>query len=245
MKNGPTILFEDDALLAFNKPSGLLVAPDRWDKDRENLMDMVHDQMSPDIFNVHRLDRETSGILLCAKTKAAYDVLCGQFEQHDVVKQYAALTRGGPPASEGTVDKPIVPDESRPGKMKVAHHGKPSETRFEVVKRWPTDGASRFALIRCLPVTGRTHQIRVHLAWIGCPIVGDAFYGDGRGVFLSELKRKYKKKEGPERPLIGRLALHAECLTFTHPGTGASMTVEAPLPKDFDVAIKYLRRFAG
>ncbi len=240
MKPDLSIVFEDDAIIALNKPSGLLVAPDRWDKALVNLMGLVHDRLSPEYFNAHRIDRDTSGLVLCAKTKAVLDELCRQFEQHEVVKEYLALTRGAPSEDEGVVTKPIAPDEQTPGKMKVSGHGKPCETGYTVMKRWRSH-----ALVRCLPRTGRTHQIRVHLASLGCPIAGDPLYGDGRGVFLSELKRKYKQKAAPERPLIGRLALHAERLTITHPVTRALLTLEAELPKDFEIAIKYLRRFAG
>jgi RluA family pseudouridine synthase len=245
MKPDVSIVFEDDAVIAFNKPAGLLVAPDRWDKGRENLMGFVHDRLSPEYFNAHRIDRDTSGLVLCAKTKSALDGLCRQFEQHEVVKEYLALTRGAPADRKGVVTKPIAPDEHTPGRMKVSGHGKPCETGYELVARWSSGRDARFAQLRCTPRTGRTHQIRVHLAWLGCPIVADRLYGDGRGVYLSEIKRKYKQKAAPERPLIGRLALHAEGLTFTHPATGARMTLTAPLPKDFEVAIKYLCRFAG
>jgi RluA family pseudouridine synthase len=245
MKTNLLIVFEDDAVVAFNKPSGLLVAPDRWDKERENLMGLIHDRLSPEYFNAHRIDRDTSGLVLCAKTKPALDELCRQFEQHEVVKEYVALTRGAPGERKGVVNKPIGPDEQTPGKMRVSNHGKPCETGYEMEARWSSGRDARFAQLRCTPRTGRTHQIRVHLAWLGCPIVADPLYGDGRGFCLSEIKRKYKQKAAPERPLIGRLALHAESLTFTHPATGLSVTLKAELPKDFEVAIKYLCRFAG
>lgn len=246
MPSLPPILFEDDAIIAFDKPSGLLVAPDRWDKDRENLMKSVHEVLSPGIFNVHRLDADTSGVLLCAKTKAALDRLCGQFQSRDVAKQYLAITRGAPREDQGTVQKSIVPDLQRPGRMRVASHGKPAETQFEVVERWSrgAQGRRTYALLKCVPLTGRTHQIRVHLAYLGCPIVADTFYGDGGGLLLSELKKKYKqKKDEPERPLVGRLALHAERLTLRHPVSGDPLTIVAPLPKDFEIALKYLRKF--
>ena len=94
------------------------------------------------------------------------------------------------------------------------------------------------------PHTGRTHQIRVHLAHAGFPIVADVLYGDGRGLFLSQIKRGYKQGRDPERPLIGRLALHARSLALRHPVPGAELRIESPLPHDFEVALKYLRRFA-
>ncbi len=243
----PPIVFEDDSLVAFDKPSGLLIAPDHWDKSAANLMALVHQWLSPDYFNVHRLDRDTSGLVLCAKTKPALDDLCRQFEGREVVKEYVALVRGAPKEPSGCIREPIAGDPHKPGRMIVVSHGLPRaargkrcETEYETVERW-----RKYSLLRCRPLTGRTHQIRVHLAWLGCPIVGDAFYGSTRGFFLSEIKRGYKQKAEPERPLMGRLALHARSLRFRHPVSGGTVTVETPLPKDFEVSLKYLRRFAA
>jgi RluA family pseudouridine synthase len=237
----PTILFEDDVLVAFDKPSGLLVAPDRWDKEQEDLMRLVHERLSADYFNAHRLDRDTSGVLVCGKTAEAVRRLTELFESHQVAKEYAALTRGVPPEVRGVIDAPLAPDARQPGRMRVAGDGKPAETGYEVLERW---GAS-YAHVRLTPQTGRTHQIRVHLAHVGAPVLADPLYGDGRGLFLSEFKRDYRRTAHEERPLIGRLALHAERLTFPHPATGQSLAIVSPVPKDFQVALKYLRRYAG
>ena len=237
----PPVVFEDDALIAFNKPSGLLVAPDRWDKDRANVMRMVHTQLSPHYFNAHRIDAETSGLLLCAKTKPALDHLCHQFQEGKVAKEYLALTRGAPREDTGRIDRPLEEDPARPGIMRLANGGgKKAVTDYTVLERW-----RGLVLIQAQPLTGRTHQIRVHLAGLGCPIVADRYYGKGRGVFLSDIKKRYKQKAEPEKPLMGRLALHAHRLTLLHPVTGEKLAIEAPLPKDFELTIKYLRRFAG
>lgn len=232
------IVHEDDSLVAFDKPSGLLIAPDRWDKARENLMDLVHRQISPDWFNVHRLDRETSGVVLCAKTKPVLDAVCQAFETHEVKKEYLALARGVPEPALGMITAPLAPDPGRPGRMIVSSRGKPAETAYEVLERW-----RGYALVRLEPRTGRQHQLRVHLASIRHPIVGDPLYGGGEGLLLSHFKAKYKPGRGGERPLIGRLALHAHRLTLRHPATGADLTVTAPLPHDFEVALKNLRKY--
>jgi RluA family pseudouridine synthase len=234
------IVYEDDAMIAFDKPAGLLVAPDRWDKSAVNLMDLVHRHISPDCFNAHRIDRDTSGLLVCAKHRDALAALSREFERRRVGKRYVCLARGGPSEDERTVTLALAPDAARPGCMKPVRRGRRAETRFRVLKRW-----RGCALLEAVPVTGRTHQIRVHAAASGFPIVGDPLYGDGRGIYLSDLKRNYKRKAEPEKPLIGRLALHAESLDYVHPSTGERVTLRAPLPHDFELAIKYLDRFAS
>jgi RluA family pseudouridine synthase len=253
----PPIIFEDDNLIAFDKPSGLLVAPDRWDKKRENLMDMVHERMGKQVANVHRLDADTSGILLCAKTKPALDYLSGQFQAKAVSKRYLALCvllsperamkviapvrdPDGRLPAEFEIDLSLGEDESQPGRMRIfkRNGGKASLTRFRVMEQH-----RGFAWVECLPLTGRTHQIRVHLAAAGAPILNDVFYGDPEAVLkLSALKRGYKGRS-EEKPLIQRLALHAAGLTLTHPISRESLTITCEVPNEFEVALKYLRKF--
>lgn len=260
----PPIIHQDDALIAFDKPSGLLVAPDRWDKSRENLMGSVHAAMGKGVANVHRLDADTSGVLLCAKTKPALDFLSGQFQSKSVGKVYHALVVV-PPAEEAmkviapvrdengllpetfTVDLALDQDEARPGRMRVfkKRGGKPSLTDFRTLERFHTGRGQCFAWIECRPHTGRTHQLRVHLAAAGAPILGDRFYGiPEAGLKLSDLKRGYKNRDD-EKPLLQRLALHASELTVRHPVTLEPITLRATLPHEFEVALKYLRKFAS
>lgn len=253
----PPILFEDDAMIAFDKPSGLLIAPDRWDKTKENLMGMVHARYGHGVANVHRLDADTSGLLLCAKSKVALDFLSGQFQSKTVQKKYAAFSVVLPvdqamkvmaPVRDETgtlpdafvVDLALGEDLRQPGRMRVfkGRGGKDSVTEFQVLERF-----GRFVFLECRPLTGRTHQIRVHLAAAGAPVLNDPFYGDvGIKLLLSELKRRYKGR-GEEKPLITRLALHARELTLKHPETKEPITLTAPLPHEFEVALKYLRKF--
>ena len=236
----PPILHQDDALIAFDKPSGLLVAPDRWDKSRENLMGLVHAALGPQVANVHRLDADTSGLLLCAKTKPALDFLTGQFQGRTVEKTYHALVTGQPALDDFTVELALAPDERRPGLMRVVKKsGKASVTHFRVLARF-----RGCAWLECRPLTGRTHQIRVHLAATGTPILGDAFYGDTAPLLLSSFKRGYKGRE-KEKPLLARLALHASGLALTHPLTRERLVLRAPLPHEFEVALKYLQKFAA
>ncbi|MCS6772143.1 MAG: RluA family pseudouridine synthase [Kiritimatiellae bacterium] len=236
----PRVLLDDEAILAVDKPAGLLVAPDRYDKNAPHLMAWVHREFGPTVFNVHRLDRDTSGAVLCAKTKAALDDLSLQFERGEVDKEYVALVRGRPPAHQGTIDRPIVVDLEHPGRMKAARRGKQAITVYEVVERF-----RGYSWLRLRPKTGRTHQLRVHLQYIGCPIVADPWYGDGRPLLLSEIKRGYKPPREGERPLLSRLALHAHRLTFRHPLRGDQIVVESPIPKEMDAALKQLRKWAA
>jgi 23S rRNA-/tRNA-specific pseudouridylate synthase len=274
----PPVIFEDEALIAFDKPSGLLVAPDRWDKTRENLMGLIHahPRFGPAVANVHRLDADTSGLLLCAKTKPALDFLSGQFQAKTVQKKYHAFVVVLPPERAMKVVAPIrdatgaLPDafavevalgedERQPGRMRVfkGRGGKECVSEFRTLERFGagrsassrakqgTPPAVGFAFLECQPLTGRTHQLRVHLAAAGAPILNDPFYGDPAvRLLLSDFKRGYKGRED-EKPLIGRLALHASELTLTHPSSRERLTLHAPLPREFEVALKYLRKLAA
>lgn len=235
------LIYEDADIVVFDKPAGLLVAPDR-DPARPNLMAMAQAEYGRDCLNAHRLDRETSGLLVCARHRVALRHLCRQFERREVSKEYAALVRGAPPADNGEINAPLSPDPRAPGRMRVNRQaGRPAVTEFEVLTRW-----RGFAFLRLRPLTGRTHQLRVHLASQNLPIVGERFYADDEGFRLSEVKRAYKPKDQTERPLMDRLALHAWRIEFQHPvRTDERLRLEAPLPKPFDVTIRYLKRFAG
>lgn len=233
-------VYEDSSIIAFDKPSGMLAVPDRWDRSLINLMDMVHEQLSPNYSNVYRLDKDTSGLLVCAKDEQALKKICLQFENRERNKTCVAITRGMPPEKTGTVDRGIEEDPLNPGRMKIAGKiKKKSITLYEVKETF-----RGYALVELAPLTSRMHQLRLHMAYIGCPIAGDMFYGDGAGILLSELKKKYKHGKEPERPLIGRLALHEWKLSLKHPAEDRTIELEAPIPHDFEVALKYLRKFA-
>ncbi len=242
MPSLPPVIFEDEALIAFDKPGGLPIAPDRGNRWGVNLMGLVQEKLGRGVTNVHRIDADTSGLVLCAKTKPALDMLSGQFQAKTVEKVYTALVCGQPARETYAVDFVLKEDEAAPGRMCVVKkHGKAAVTEFRVVERFPR---ANLAHVECRPRTGRPHQIRMHLKASGTPILNDPLYGNGAQLLLSDLKRGYKGRD-EERPLITRLALHAAELTFTHPVSRERMTLRAPLPQDLAVALKYLRKFAG
>ncbi|RPI02880.1 MAG: RluA family pseudouridine synthase [Ignavibacteriae bacterium] len=238
-KNGSEILFEDEAVLVIDKPAGLLVLPDRFDKTLVNLYDLLKEALGA-IFIVHRIDRETSGVVLFARTAESHASLNAAFEQRHIEKYYRAIVVGSPSAQSGTIDLPIGENSHGPRKMKIDNqNGKEAITAYTVLEKF-----DQYAYLEARPRTGRTHQIRVHLNAIGLPILSDPLYGSSGRLFLSKLKRNYKSN-GEEKPLIARTALHAFSLTFVHPGTGEKMSIETPLPKDMSMVLKVLRKYQG
>lgn len=246
------VVFEDQYLLALDKPAGLLTAPDRNDPIRPSLTNLLHDAISAGkpwvverglmyLNPAHRLDAETSGVILFAKSKPVLVALANQFGTDQPQAKYVALARGVPRAKQFEVDAKIAPHLLTPGLMRVdSRQGKQSKTRVSVLETFRD-----YVWLACRPVTNRTHQIRVHLRHTGLPIVGDTLY-EGKPLLLSRLKRDYRLKPGrTERPLLARVALHAEELALVHPITEATVTFTAPFPKDLRVALKYLREYAG
>ena len=244
-------------MLAFATPAGLPVAADRAAPGGVPLMERVRARFGADVANVHRLDAEASGVLLCARNKVALDFLSGQFQSKTADKRYLAFVVVQPPeralpvlaaqrpADGGlpdafTVDLPLVDDRLEPGRMRVGsgRGARDCTTEFRVLERF-----GRFAWVEARPVTGRPHQLRVHLAAAGAPVLNDRCYGaDDTRLLLSELKRGYKGRD-EEKPLLTRLALHAHELTVRHPVSREPITLRAPLPEEYEIALKYLRKF--
>ena len=245
------VLFEDEHLLALNKPSGLLTSPDRLKPDRPNLMQLLHRGIAEAkpwagkrglsyLANAHRLDFDTSGVVLLAKTKPVLVSLANLFGSERPVSIYLAILPGTPPSPKWEVDAALSASHTQPGQTCVDNkNGKRSRTAFAVREQF-----RGYTLVECRPHTARTHQIRVHLKHWGLPICGDILYG-GQTLMLSELKDQYRLKPGKtERPLLASVALHAEEMTLPHPVTGSEIKITAPWPKNFTVAIKNLRRYA-
>ncbi len=236
-----TILHEDEQILIVSKPSGLLTIPDRMG-NKESLLGLLEQKFGK-VFVVHRLDRETSGVLCFARNEAAHRNLSLQFEHHTTDKFYLALVDGVLHHEEGEIDKPIGEHPVIPGKMAISNSGKPSLTFYRVAERF-----KHFTLAEVLIKTGRTHQIRVHFQSIGYPLAVDALYGRRAAMYLSEIKGKsYKsgKYSEEERPLMERTSLHAARLRLDHPATGERLEFKAELPKDFAAVLNQLRKWKG
>lgn len=245
------VVFEDEHLLALDKPARLLTAPDGEDPARPNLMTLLHAGIAAGkpwvqergltyLSDVYRLDFETSGVLLLAKNKPAQLSLADLLGAEKATLRHVALVHGTPADEQFAVNAKIGPHAVKPGVMRVdAHNGKRAQTQFTVLEKFP-----RQTLLRCDLLTVRPHQVRVHLNNIGLRVVGDELYG-GKPLWLSRLKPDYRLKPGrEERPLLARAAVHAEQLTLPHPVSGETLTLTAPWPKDLNVALKYLRLYA-
>jgi 23S rRNA pseudouridine1911/1915/1917 synthase len=229
------ILFEDEHLLAVNKAAGMVVHPGAGtgeDTLVHALLAHCRGQLSgiggverPGI--VHRLDRGTSGVILVAKNDVAHRALAAAFARRDVVKEYLALVAGVPKQAAGRIEKSIARHPTQRHRMKaVATGGRTARTDWTVLETWAPHGA----LVRCRIHTGRTHQIRVHLASIGHPLLGDTVYG-------------FRERSVPAA--VPRVMLHAEHVVIAHPVTGAALDLRAPSPPDFAAVCRGLRRAVG
>ena len=208
------ILYSDDSIIILNKPAGLSVLPDGWEKDSTYLVKMLEEQFGK-IFIVHRLDKTTSGVMAFARTAEAHRNLNIQFETHGAKKIYRAIAEGSPNWNEKIAKHPLRINVGHKHRTMVDDkNGKPSETRFKILKRYPY-----YVLVEAELMTGRTHQIRVHAYALGHPLLGDMLYS------------------APETNLIARPALHAYSLTFMHPTTNERVSFTAPYPTDFETAL--------
>ena len=240
-KNKVEIIYEDDAIVIVNKPAKFLAIPDRYVAEKPNLVDFLKKRYG-EIFVVHRLDKETSGIICYAKNAESHRHLSKQFEDRTVEKIYKVLVEGKVHQPTGIIDKPIARHVSIAGKMRIHSSGKPSVTHYEV-----EEYIGGYTLVQANIKTGRTHQIRVHFAAIGYPLMIDGMYGRQDAFLLSSIKQKKFNigKYEEERPLMSRTTLHSWQLTLDHPVTGARVSFEAPLPKDFSAVLKQLRKWGN
>ncbi|GAB4092687.1 RluA family pseudouridine synthase [Flaviaesturariibacter terrae] len=233
-KISDAIIYEDEHLVAVNKPSGILTIPDR--EGVPGLRNLLQDRYGS-IFTVHRLDRDTSGLVIFARSEEAHRHFSMQFEDRTTRKIYNGLVLGAPFQQEGVINEPLSEHPTKKGLMTVWRKGKESITEYALLERFRLYSWMQFRIL-----TGRTHQIRVHMKHLGHPIVCDPLYGDGRPVLLSEFRKKFTLgKFEEERPLLNRLALHASSLTLRNVG-GEELTIEAPLQKDMRATLQQLRK---
>lgn len=244
-----SVIFENDDFIAVNKESGILTIPDRHDDTQLSLYKILNQKYGK-IFIVHRLDRDTSGLILFAKNETAHKYLSQLFEQRNIGKKYLGIIRGSMPDKKGSINQPITEHPYRKGEMIVlpspggvrgGQKGKPSLTNYEVLEDYGI-----YSLIEFEIQSGRTHQIRVHAKSLGHPVICDAIYGDGKPILISSFKKKYKLSQNDleERPIISRLALHSHSLHFkdTHQ---KEFFIVAPLPKDIKALLQQLKKNRG
>jgi RluA family pseudouridine synthase len=253
-----SIIFEDEYIAAVNKAAGIAVSPDRWDESKERLDKLLAGFLAERegagklrLYTVHRIDRDTSGLVVFAKDEETHRLLSRAFEERQVKKRYIAVIHGRPVWTETVCDLPLVPNGNKQHHTIIdKYRGKKSLTEFRFL-----GSAGSYSVIEARPATGRTHQIRVHLASLGHPVVCDPLYGSPKPVQLSSFKRNWRGDPLEEKPLLARLGLHAAELDLPEyrpaeggeipsaPGNG--ITLKAPLPRDMAALIKQMEKQAG
>jgi 23S rRNA pseudouridine955/2504/2580 synthase/23S rRNA pseudouridine1911/1915/1917 synthase len=236
MKISDLTIYEDDDLIAINKPAGLLSIPDREGKE-VSLKKMLQEQFGQ-IFTIHRLDKETSGLIIFAKNETSHKFFSKQFEERQTIKIYQGLVIGSPAMKTASLDGSIMEHPGKKGTMVINHKGKESLTEYEVLEDF-----SIYAWLQFRIYTGRTHQIRVHMKDAGHPVVCDTLYGDGKPLFISSLKHRYKlsRDQEQEQPILNRLALHSLTLGLIAMN-GQPLEFSAPLPKDLRASLQQLEK---
>jgi len=238
-----SVLFEDEHLIIVDKPEGMVIHPGTGTRGRTLVNGLLH--RYPEIARVgiafrpgivHRLDRETSGVLVVARSNLSRYHLVEQFKNRVVEKEYHALLVGKVPFDSDYIDMPLGRDLRNQEKMRVDRRkGKPASTYYEVMERF-----KGYTFMRVLPHTGRTHQIRVHMGHIGYPVIADALYMKNRGQLYRKQVEKFKAAGRPV-PSICRHALHARRISFDHPISGERVAFESPLPPDMEQLLDWLR----
>lgn len=227
MSLSPKVLFEDDNLLVIDKPAGMVVNKAETTRGEETVEDWLRQNFQFEIFNfqscrsgiVHRLDKETSGLLLIAKTPESFTNLQQQFKNRQVKKKYLALVHGKVVPEEGEIKAPVGRLPWNRERFGVIPGGREATTKYKILRYYDTKILGELSFLELTPMTGRTHQIRVHLKYLGHPIVGDSFYAG-------------RKRAREDRKFCPRVFLHASFLEFNHPVSGKRLSFESPLPNE-------------
>jgi RluA family pseudouridine synthase len=246
-----TVVYDDENIIAVNKASGISMGGDRWDESRLRLDKLVASAIGDEqkLYTVHRIDHETSGLVVFAKNEATHRSLSLAFEERDVKKRYIAVVHGQPSWKETSCDLPLVPNGNKQHMTIIdKFHGKKSLTAFRCIC-----SAGNYSILEAIPETGRTHQIRVHAAALGLPVVCDSLYGTDKPVLLSSIKKNWRGDLLEEKPLLARLGLHSVELSlpiavFPYEFTADScisndiVTFSAPFPRDISALIKQVEK---
>lgn len=258
--SAPTTIYEDESVLAVDKPAGWPMAARGRGTDSPALMPYLQEKFGKHIINAHRIDDEVSGVVICAKTKTVLDSLSGEFQSKMAQRVYHGLvviprseeeteqvtqfplvrSPGGGLPEEFEIRYGLGPDLNVPGRMHVYRRrgGKPAVSQIRVLENF-----GRFVWLEGRPETSREQQLQAHLAAVGAPVLGDRTHGLPEvKLLLSGLKRGYKGKAN-EKPLVDRLGLHVSKISLRHPVTKDLVSIEAPLPRAFEIALKNLRKF--
>jgi len=232
-----TVIFENENFIAVNKASGISIGGDRWDESKERLDRLIEKELKiPKIYTVHRIDRDTSGLVVFAKNRETHRLLSLSFEKREVLKRYAAVVHGRPSWKEETCALALVPNGNKKHMTIIdKYRGKESVTRFIRLL-----SAGNYSVLEARPETGRIHQIRVHAAALGHPVVCDSLYGKETPVKLSSFKRGYRGDPLEEKPLLARLGLHALELVLPD-----AQTLTAPLARDMASLIKQMEKISN
>jgi 23S rRNA pseudouridine1911/1915/1917 synthase len=238
-KDKLSIITESDQYIFVNKPSGMLSILDRHDTTLPSAIAVLRKKYG-EVFIVHRIDKDTSGCLVFAKTESAHRHASIAFETRQVTKKYLGIVHGAPPHDSGTIKDKIMDHPVIKGKMIVnAKEGKEAITNYKIIERF-----SGYSLVEFHILTGRMHQIRIHCQNLGCPLLCDPIYGKDEQIFVSKLNRKYalSKYEEVEQPILTRLALHSFSISFENE-FGVIESAEAPLFKDMSATLQQMRKW--
>ncbi len=231
-----TIVHEDEDIIVVDKPALFPSIPDRYDNGILNVKTMLQEKRH-EVIVTHRIEKETSGLMLFTKSEKAHKFISSQFDKGTMTKIYKAITTNTPPEPVGQIDLAMTSSEHSRRNMALNVKGKLASTRYKVVEAF-----ENYCLLDIKLLTDRMHQIRLHMSSIYCPLACDKMYGEGKPIMLSHIKRKYRRSGDQEKPLMDRVALHCSELEFLHPRSKEKLTYSAPLPKDMKAVLNQLRK---